>query len=312
MKIDALRLLTSARSAGKILETPFGSILTEEVCEKSFDGYDYAIFSAGSSVSKEWAPVANKSGCIVIDNSSAFRYDDAIPLVIPEINGEKALDAPLIANPNCTTAITAMAVYPLYKAFGTKRMITTTYQAASGAGARGMQELIDGTHQALDDKTVDHEAFAHPLPFNVIPRIDAMQENGYTKEEMKMSWETKKIFDDETLAISCTCVRIPVLRSHCISVVLETEKPVTPEEARKVLDVALGVEVHDDAENDVYPMPKTASHKDNIEVGRIRRNLVFGDHGLEFFVAGDQLLKGAALNAVQILEYILSHKAVCV
>ena len=303
---DELRFLTSKRSAGKTMKTPWGDLVTEEVTEKSFVGIDYAIFSAGGSVSMQWAPVANKCGCVVIDNSSAFRYDDEIPLIVPEINGEKAKGSLLIANPNCTTIITDMVVYPLYKKFGIKQLLASSYQSASGAGARGMQELLDETGNALKNRPVSHREFAHPIAFNVIPHIDVFQENGYTKEEMKMAWETRKIFGDEHIDISCTCVRIPVLRAHCITVVLETKEKCSPEEARALLQTAPGVEVVDDREQNKYPLPITASKKHNVEVGRIRQNLVFGDHGLELFIAGDQLLKGAALNAVQILQILLS------
>ena len=303
--VSTLKLLSSPRSAGTVMKTAFGTITVEAVTKNSFDGVDFAIFSAGGDTSKEWAPIAIASGTIVIDNSSAFRMDPNVPLVIPEINGDKAKGATLIANPNCTTAIAAVAVYPLYRAFGLKKMLVSTYQSSSGAGGKGMRELQQETGNFLAGKKVSNAVFAHPLPFNIIPHIDTFQENGYTREEMKVAWETQKIFGDDSIAISCTAVRIPVLRVHCETIVLETEKPVTPEQAREVLRSAPGVEVRDEPLEKRYPMPLTASGKYAVEVGRIRRSLVFGDHGLEIFVAGDQLLKGAALNAVQILQSLL-------
>jgi len=305
--VTELRLLSSPRSAGSVVQTPLGLITVEAVTPEHFDGVDYVFLCAGGDVSKQWAPVAMKHGAVVIDSSSAFRGDPKVPLVIPEINGEAALGARLIAKPNCTTTIAAMAVYPLHRAFRVKRMIVSTYQSASGAGGKGMTELVEQTKNVLAGHEAGHVVFQHPLPFNVIPHIDAFQENGYTKEEMKMTLETQKVFNDSSILISCTAVRIPVLRVHCETIVLETEKVITPEEAREVLRHAPGVEVRDDPATFTYPMPITATGKYPVEVGRIRRNLAFGDHGLEFFVAGDQLLKGAALNAVHILQYLLSH-----
>jgi len=307
IRFDSLRLLASERSAGTAVSTPFGMLTVELVTPESFSGVDYVFMAAGSDVSREWASVAVERGAIVIDSSSAFRLDPNVPLVIPEINGEEALGAKIISKPNCTTAIAAMAVYPLYRAFGIRKMIVSTYQSASGAGGKGITELVEQTRAVLDGKKPEHDVFAHPLPFNIIPHIDVFQDNGYTKEEMKLTLETRRIFHDPSLAISCTSVRIPVLRVHCETIVLETEKPVTPEQARKVLSKAPGVEVRDDPTTNTYPMPITATGKFAVEVGRIRQNLCFGDHGLEFFVAGDQLLKGAALNAVHILQYLLSH-----
>lgn len=318
LKVDDIVLLASARSAGKELDTPLGKRTVQEVNPKAFEGIDYAIFSAGGDKSKEWAPVAVEHGCVVIDNSSAFRYDDDKPLVVPEINGEKALGAKIIANPNCTTAIAAMVTYPIYKAFGIEKMIIATYQSTSGAGAKGMWELLQETENYFKNrdpggnpqeqtKLLNNKVFTHPIPFNIIPCIDAVQDNGYTKEEMKVNWETKKIFGDDSLKISCTCVRIPVLRVHCESIVIETAQPVTPEKAAEVLQKAPGVELRNDVRQNVYPMPLTAGGKFEVEVGRIRQNLVFGEKGIELFVAGDQLLRGAALNALNILRYLIDN-----
>jgi aspartate-semialdehyde dehydrogenase len=241
----------------------------------------------------------------VVDNSSAFRLEDDVPLVVPEVNASAIGDARLIANPNCTTAIAVVALAPLHKAFGIKRVIVSTYQATSGAGAEGMAELERETRRVLvDGEKAQNEVFAHPIAFNVIPHIDTFQPNGYTKEEMKVVWETRKIMGLPNLPVSCTAVRIPTMRVHAEAITIETERPVTPEAAREVLRAAAGVKVVDDVANKLYPMPLTATGQDDCEVGRIRQNLVFGDHGLDLFVCGDQLLKGAALNAVQIAERI--------
>lgn len=311
--VGKLRLVASERSIGKTVDTPFGNITIEGVSEKVFAESDIALFSAGGSVSKELRKMVVDAGCLMIDNSSAFRYEDDVPLVIPEINPEAALrHKGVISNPNCTTAIAAVVLWPLHKEFKIKRAIFSTYQATSGAGAKGMQELIDQTKEVLEKCDRDFErvkdchvtpaAFVHPIAFNLIPHIDVFMENGYTREEMKVAWETRKIFGDDSLQISCTAVRIPTLRAHSESIVIETSEVVTVARAREVLSQAAGVEVVDDTAKNLYPMPINASGKFNVEVGRIRQNLVFGEHGLEFFVSGDQLLKGAALNAVQIAK----------
>ena len=243
----------------------------------------------------------------MIDNSSAFRYDPEIPLVCPEVNGEAALTHQgIIANPNCTTLIEVLALAPLHKAFGIKRAIISTYQSTSGAGAKGMQELETETHKVLHGQSAGHEVFAHPIAFNLIPHIDVFLENGFTKEEMKVVWETRKIMGVPDLKISCTAVRVPIMRAHSEAITLELERPATVQEARTILGNAPGLELRDDPEAKLYPMPLTASGKWDVEVGRIRSSLVF-EGGLDFFVAGDQLLKGAALNAVQIAEYLQAH-----
>lgn len=301
--VKELRLIASERSAGKEIETPFGKLTVQAIAPEVFEGCDIALFSAGGDISKEWRETVVKTGCLMIDNSSAFRYEDDVPLVVPEINGEAARNHHgVISNPNCTTAIAVMALWPLHQAFGLKKIIVSTYQATSGAGAQAMQELLDQTRVYLDGGKPEAHKFAHPIPFNLIPHIDKFQENGYTKEEMKVAWETWKIFGDSQIAISCTAVRIPTLRAHSESIVVETEKVVTPEAAREVLEKTAGVKVVDDTANNLYPMPLNASGQLDVEVGRIRQNLVFGDHGLEFFVCGDQLLRGAALNAVKIAQ----------
>merc|ERR1711957_62260 len=244
------------------------------------------------------------------DNSSAWRYSDHVPLVVPEINGETISNGPLVANPNCTTAIGAMALWPLHQKYKLKKVIMSTYQAASGAGAEGMAELEDGLAAYVKEGAVSKpEYFAHQLPFNVIPQIDVFQENLYTKEEMKVTWELQKIFGlPDDVKISCTAVRVPTLRAHSESIVIETELPIDPAEAREVLRNAAGVKVVDDPANLKYPMPLNVTGKYDVEVGRIRQSLTFGDHGIEFFLSGDQLLRGAALNAVFIAEQAVAAR----
>ncbi len=305
--VTELRLYASARSAGKSQKFRDREVRIEALPDSPLP-VDIVLASAGGGISKQYAPIWAKQS-VVVDNSSAFRYDPEVPLIVPEINAH-ALEGHknLIANPNCTTAILVMALYPLHKAFVAKRVIVSTYQSASGAGASGMEELLHGTRQFLAGLPVEHKTFAHPLPFNVIPHIDAFQENGYTKEEMKVLWETQKIMGDPQIKVSCTAVRVPTLRVHSEAVTVEFERPVSPEAAREVLSSAPGVDLVDDPAHKRYPLPHTATGKFNVEVGRIRKNLVF-DNGLDFFVAGDQLLKGAALNAVQIAELLLQPVA---
>lgn len=299
--VGVLRLVASQRSAGKKIITPFGNITLEVASEDIFKHSDIALFSAGSDVSRELASIAKKYSCLMIDNSSVFRYEDDVPLVIPLINAEDAKKhRGIIANPNCTTAIAAVILWPLHKEFGLKKIIMSTYQAASGAGKGGMDELIQQTEEFLAGKKLTVKYFQHQLAFNVIPRIDVFQENGYTREEMKVAWEIKKIFNDDSIAISCCAVRIPTIRAHSESIVIETKKQIDIKRAREVLRHTSGVEVVDDPQHNLYPMPVNASGKFDVEVGRIRQNLVFGNHGLEFFISGDQLLRGAALNAVEI------------
>jgi len=256
----------------------------------------------------EWVPKLTEGddAPLVIDNSSAYRYDPEVALVVPEINAEAARKSKrkIIANPNCTTAIALMALAPLHKEFGIKRCIMSTYQAASGAGAPGMNELKDGCAAIATGGEATNEVFAHVLPFNVIPHIDKFLEDAYTKEERKVTWETRKIMDLPDLPVSCTCVRIPTLRAHAESITIETEKPIDIAKAVAALTAASGVEVVDDPTKNLYPMPLTATAKYDVEVGRLRKNDVFGDYGLDLFVVGDQLLRGAALNAVLIAEAV--------
>ncbi len=307
LKYDELRLYASPRSAGTVL-TCRGQTLTVEVMPEGKIDADVILASAGGSISKSQAPIWAEGGAVVIDNSSAFRYDDAIPLIVPEINGDVLethdwTKGGIVANPNCTTAIAVMALAPIHQKYGIKRAIISTYQATSGAGAKGMSELLEQTKNALDNKPVINEVFAHSIVFNVIPHIDSFQDNGYTKEEMKVAWETRKIMRAPDIRLSCTAVRIPTLRTHSEAITLDLEKPALPDDVRALLGTAAGVEVRDDPSQKLYPMPLTASGKYDVEVGRIRSSEVF-DGGIDLFVAGDQLLKGAALNAVQIAEYM--------
>ncbi|PIN86366.1 aspartate-semialdehyde dehydrogenase [Candidatus Woesearchaeota archaeon CG10_big_fil_rev_8_21_14_0_10_44_13] len=305
--LSSIRLFASERSAGKTVETPFGKKTIENANNADYSGIDIAFFAIGGGWPKENAKKATDAGCIVIDNSSTFRYDDTVPLVVPEINAGSIGSSRLIANPNCTTAIAAIPLWVIYKNYGLKKVIISTYQATSGAGAEGMEELVRETRNYLEGKEAGHEVFQYPIAFNLIPHIDKFQDNDYTKEEMKVVWETRKIFGDQKIPLSCTCVRIPTMRVHSESIVVETEKPVDPAELRDILRKTAGVTVKDDITKNIYPMPLTATGKYDVEVGRIRQSLIFGRHGIEFFVCGDQLLRGAASNAVQIAEAMLSR-----
>jgi len=304
--VSSLHLFASPRSAGKIMSTPYGEIAIEAFSQEAARGMDVVLMAVSGDFAKEHGPALSApGGPIVVDNSSAFRLDPDVPLVVPEINRGAIGDKRFIANPNCTTAIAVMALWPLHLKYGLKKVIVSTYQAASGAGAEGMAELKKGTGEVLQGEEHKNQFFAHPLPFNVIPHIDKFMDNGYTKEEMKVTWETRKIFGREDLMVSCTAVRIPTLRAHSESITIETELPVTPQAARELLESAPGVKVVDDPAVNLYPMPLTASEQHDVEVGRIRESLIFGDHGLDLFVCGDQLLRGAALNAVLIAEAAL-------
>src|SRR5271170_27929 len=300
-----LTLLASARSAGKKLKFRGQEITVTELTKDSFKGIDIALFSAGGSISKEFAPIAVKAGCVVVDNSSAFRMDDSVPLVIPEINADDVKKHKgIIANPNCTTAITLMALYPLHKEFGVKRIFASSYQAVSGTGAKAIEELKRQVNEIVSGKPVTKEVYPHQIAFNVLPQVDSFLPSGYTKEEMKMENEGRKIMHHPKFRASVTCVRVPVYRSHSVAVSAEFEKPVTVEVARAVLKEAPGLDLVDEPEKKIYPMPLFTSEKDNCEVGRIRMDCAL-DNGLCFWVSGDQLLKGAALNAVQIAEELL-------
>ena len=305
--VSRLKLLASGRSAGRRLTYAGTELIVEELRNDSFKGVEIALFSAGASVSRAFRAAVTGAGAVMIDNSSAFRMEPDVPLVIPEVNPEDLAEHPgLIANPNCSTIILLVAIAPLHRAKTLQRIVAATYQAASGAGARAMQELLDQTRLALDGKPLTPEVFAHRIAFNLIPQIDVFQENGYTKEERKMLHESRKMLHHPDLRVSCTCVRVPVLRAHSEALNLEFEQPVTPEEARALLASAPGVKVVDDPAAKRYPMPVDASGQAEVLVGRIRQDISRDDgRGLDLFISGDQILKGAALNAVQILETLI-------
>jgi len=303
--VGQLTLLASARSVGKQLKFRGQDIAITELTKDSFAGVDIALFSAGGSISKEFAPIAAKAGCVVVDNSSAFRQDPTVPLVVPEINAaDVKWHQGILANPNCTTAITLMALYPLHQAFGVKRIFAASYQAVSGTGAKALEELERQVGQIVRGEPVTKEVYPHQIAFNVLPHVDSFLPSGYTKEEMKMENEGRKIMHHEGFRASVTCVRVPVYRSHSVAVNAEFEKPVTVAAALEVLRRAPGLDVVDDPANKQYPMPLNTSEQYNCQVGRLRIDCAL-DNGLAFWVSGDQLLKGAALNAVQIAEELL-------
>jgi len=281
------------------------TVEVQELKKDSFRGIDLALFSAGGGISRDFAPAAAADGCVVVDNSSAFRMDDKVPLVVPEINAEDVTwHKGIIANPNCTTAITLMALYPLHHAFGVKRIFASSYQAVSGTGAKALEELKRQVDQIVHGQPVTREVYPHQIAFNVLPQVDSFLPSGYTKEEMKMENEGRKIMHHPGFRASVTCVRVPVYRAHSVAVSAEFEKPVTVAAAREVLLKAPGLDVVDDPANQRYPMPLFTSGKYNCEVGRLRLDCAL-DNGLCFWVSGDQLLKGAALNAVQIAEELV-------
>jgi len=303
--VGKLTLLASARSVGKRLKFRGSDVTVQELKRDSFPGIDVALFSAGGSISKEFAPAAAQAGCVVVDNSSAFRMDPAVPLVIPEINAADIKQhRGIIANPNCTTAIALMALYPLHAAFGCKRMFASSYQAVSGTGAKAIAELERQVDQIVKRQPVTREVYPHQIAFNVLPHIDAFLPSGYTKEEMKMENEGRKIMHHPTFKASVTCVRVPVYRAHSVAISAEFEKPVTVEAAREVLKKAPGLDVIDNPARCEYPLPLYQAERYNCAVGRLRKDCAL-DNGLCFWVSGDQLLKGAALNAVQIAEELL-------
>jgi aspartate-semialdehyde dehydrogenase len=306
--LSELRLLASARSHGKTMRFQGRDIAVEELTENSFRDVDIAFFSAGGSISKQFAPIAARAGAVVVDNSSAFRMDPSVPLVIPEINPEAiAGHAGIIANPNCSTIIAIVPLWPIHKKNRIHRLIAATYQAASGAGAAAMQELMESTRAHLEDRPYAHTVLPHPYAFNLFSHNSKIDpETGYNEEETKMAKETQKIFGDSTIRVSATCVRVPVLRAHSEALTIECERPITPAEVRQILANAPGVSVVDDSERNYFPMPKDASGQGNVLVGRIRQDSSDpSGKSIAMFVAGDQLLKGAALNAVQIAEVMV-------
>lgn len=306
-----VRALASARSTGKKLpfagcgQVPAGDLVVQEMTPESFQGVDIALFSAGAGVSKEFRQAVVDAGAVMIDNSSAFRMDADVPLVVPEVNPEDvSWHEGVIANPNCSTIQMVVSLKPLYDLSRIKRVVVSTYQAASGAGAKAMQELYAQTQQFLNGEELTIDAFAHQIAFNCIPHIDVFLEDGSTKEEWKMVVETKKIMHDEDLQVSATCVRVGVLRCHGESINVEFEGDVSVDAARKALEAAPGVTVMDDTDNKVYPMPGLLAGTDGAYVGRLRQDASV-EHGLAFWNVADQIRKGAALNAVQIAQLLL-------
>jgi aspartate-semialdehyde dehydrogenase len=306
--ISELRLLASARSKGKTMPFRGRGVVVEELTEDSFHGIDIAFFSAGGSISKKFGPIAAQAGAVVVDNSSAFRMDPSVPLVIFEINPEAmAQHNGIIANPNCSTIIALVPLWPIHKRNRIRRLIAATYQAASGAGAAAMEELRESTRAHLENRDYQNTVLPHPYAFNLFSHNSKIDpETGYNEEETKMVKETKKIFGDPDIRISATCVRVPVLRAHSEALTFECENPITPREVREILENAPGVRLVDDPERNYFPMPKDASGQGDVLVGRIRQDTSDpSGKSIAMFVAGDQLLKGAALNAIQIAEVLV-------
>jgi aspartate-semialdehyde dehydrogenase len=305
--VGKLKALASARSAGKTLDFRGERIVIEELTERSFEGVDIALFSAGSTPSKRYSPAAVKAGAVVIDNSSAFRMDPEVPLVIPEINGNRIRDHKgIIAVPNCSAITALVPLWPIHRKNRIKRLIISTYQAASGAGAAAMAELVESTRASLDGKPYQPTVLPHPYAFNLFNHDTAIDPaTGYNVEETKVIQETRKIFEDARIAIGVTCVRVPVLRAHSQSITFECERPIGEDEVRAMLSEAPGVRIVDDRVKNYFPMPVDASGQDDVLVGRIRSDLSDpSGHSMSMFVAADQLLKGAALNAIQIAELL--------
>ena len=308
--VDELLLFGSSRSAGRKYAFGGKEIEVRELKHNDdFKGVDIAFTSAGAGTSREFADTITKYGTLIIDNSSAFRMDEDVPLVVPEVNGDDAFNTPrnIIANPNCTTIQMVVALKPINDLSKIRRVHVATYQAASGAGAAAMDELIKQYADIAQGKEPVVEKFAYQLAYNVIPHIDVFQDNGYTKEEMKMFNETRKIMHEPELSVSAMCVRVPVMRAHSEAIWVETERPISPEEAREAFAKANGIVIVDNPAEKQYPMPLFVAGKDPVFVGRIRKDLA-NEHGLSFWIVGDQIKKGAALNAVQIAQYILEHK----
>jgi len=303
-----LKLLASSRSAGKTLDFKGQSIEIEAVNEESFNDIDIVLASAGGSTSKAWADTIVKAGAVMIDNSSAFRMNPDVPLVVPEINPQAAANHKgIIANPNCTTILMGVAIYPLHLTQKIKRIIVSTYQSASGAGARAMEEVKTQAQAILNGETPQPEILPYPLAFNLFPHNSPLLDNNYCEEEMKMVNETKKIFGDDDVKISATCVRVPVLRAHSEAINLEFDQPFSINKAREIIAQADGVKLIDDWANNYFPMPIDATGKDDVLVGRIRQD-ISNPNSIELWLCGDQIRKGAALNAVQIAELLLEKK----
>jgi aspartate-semialdehyde dehydrogenase len=306
-RVRQLKALASARSAGKTVDFRGKTVAIEELNERSFDGVDIALFSAGGSISRKFAPIAVKAGAVVVDNSSAFRMDPNVPLVIPEINAHRIREHKgIIANPNCAAITALVPLWPIYRKNRIRRVILATYQAASGAGAAAMDELVQSTRAHLNGQVFPPKVMPHPYAFNLFSHNTTIDpETGHNDEESKVIKETRKIFEDDAIGVGVTCVRVPVLRAHCEAITFECEKPISEAEVRNILAIAPGVRLVDDRAKNYFPMPVDASGQDDVLVGRIRKDLSDASgHSISMFVAADQLLKGAALNAVQIAELL--------
>ena len=302
--VNELRLLASSRSAGRKIDFRGESLTVQELTEDSFDGIDLVLSSAGGSLSRRFAPAAVEAGAVVVDNTSAFRMDREVPLVVPEVNaGDLAAHKGLVANPNCSTIIMVVPLWPLHRAHRVRRVVVSTYQAISGAGAKAMEELVEQTREVLADRPAVPRELPYPIAFNLFSHNTEIDEDGYCEEEVKMIRETRKMFHEESILVSPTCVRVPVLRAHSEAMTVEFEEPVSEEEVRGILGEAPGVSLVDDREANHFPMPLEASGRDEVLVGRIRQDLSRPDGtSVSLFLCGDQLRKGAALNAVQIAE----------
>jgi aspartate-semialdehyde dehydrogenase len=306
-RVGKLKALASARSAGKTIDFRGERITIEELDETSFEGVDIALFSAGASIARTFAPIAVKAGAVVIDNSSAFRMDPNVPLVIPEINADRIGNHKgIIAVPNCSAITALVPLWPIHRVNRIKRVILSTYQAASGAGAAAMQELVDSTRACLEGQAYQPTVLPHSYAFNLFNHDSAVDPaTGYNGEETKVMQETRKIFEDDGVAVGVTCVRVPVLRAHSQAITFECENPITEHEVRAILTEAPGVRIVDDRVKNYFPMPIDASGQDDVLVGRIRQDLSDASgHSISIFAAADQLLKGAALNAIQIAEQL--------
>ena len=303
--VDRLRLFASERSEGETIEFHDEAIRVEVLREDVFEGIDIALFSAGAERSKHYAPIAVRAGCVVVDNSSAWRMDPEVPLVVPEVNPEDLRwHRGIIANPNCSTIQMVVVLKPIHDAARIKRVVVTTFQSVSGTGKRAMDELLNQTAQLLNFRDIKPEVYPHQIAFNCLPHIDKFMDGGYTKEELKMVNETKKILGDDSIRITATTVRVPVFRGHSESVNIETEKKLSANEVRAILSEAPGIIVYDAPEKNVYPLPVYASGRDEVYVGRIREDNSI-ESGINMWIVADNLRKGAALNAVQIAERLI-------
>ncbi len=306
---ETIKFLASSRSAGQTIQFRGRDYRVEELCPQAFDNVDLCIASTPDDVARDFVPLAVERGTIVIDESGAWRMDPKVPLVVPEVNGEAALGHQgIIASPNCSTTQMVVAIKPLHDAARVKRVVVSTYQAASGAGVAGCQELKLSTQATIENEPLSPVAFTHPIAFNLIPQIGSAKQDGYTSEEMKMVWETQKIFNDDSILVCPTCVRVPVSNCHSEMILVETDRALSVDDAKRAFAQAEGIVVVDDLPNQVYPMPRDCSGRDEVFVGRIRRDLSC-PHGIVFWCVSDNLRKGAATNAVQIAEYLAARAA---